>query len=164
MSIDTLVPILADNGSWILFLLVMLENLGIPGYPGGFTLPIIGAASRMGYIDLPTSLALSFTASSLTMVLVYLFGRFCGRWITHKLGDNPGFQKHYQRIQQLLEQYGSPAIFIVRLIPVVRIFGSITAGLLNMEWKRYCIYSLAGNLVYTVVAMMAGYYSAGVLL
>lgn len=164
MSVDRLIAMLADNGSWILFALVVLENIGIPGYPGGFTLPVIGAVSRLGYLPLFSGFLVALTASSLTMALVYLVGRGCGRWATRMLEGKSSFQKQYLRIQQLLDRYGNPAIFIVRLVPVVRIFGSITAGLLGMEWKRYCLYSFAGNLLYTIVALLIGYYGAGLLL
>lgn len=163
MTIESIAQSIAQNGIWILLLLVALENLGIPGYPGGFTLPAIGVLSRVGMINPVTGFVVALVASSVTMLAVYLVGLKCGGWASSKLSKSEKFRNGYTKMKELIEKYGNPAVFIARIVPFVRVFVSITAGLLGMNWRGYCVYSLLGNLVYTVVAMGLGYFATAII-
>lgn len=161
MSMEIIKAYITDNGMWMLALLVAMEYVGLPGYPGGIMLPAIGVMSRFGFIQLQISVITALAAGSATMVMVYLVGLKLGKWSSKKLSANEKFSRSYTYIQRLTEKYGSPAIFIVRLVPVVRTFGSIVAGMLEMNWRSYCVYSFAGNLIYTLCAVGLGYFATG---
>lgn len=164
MSIETITQMIIDNGVWLILLLVALENLGIPGYPGGFTLPALGAVSQMGFVSLPAGFGIAVVAGSITQMAVYLVGLFFGDWATLKLAKGEKFAKGNQYLRGLIQKYGNPAVFFARLIPFVRVFVSITAGLLGMEWRRYILYSFLGNLVYTASAMAVGYFAVAIIM
>ncbi|MEG1687165.1 MAG: DedA family protein [Angelakisella sp.] len=159
MTLSTITEYLIQHGVWFLTILVSLEYLGIPGYPGGIMLPAIGALSRMGFVSLPVGFVLSIVAATVTMSLVYWVGLRCSDWVLQRIGKNKKFTQQYDRMQQMVVRYGSFSIFIVRLIPVVRTFGSVAAGLLGMKWHSYFLYSFAGNFIYTVVVMLLGYFA-----
>lgn len=162
MTIESLAALLGQYGLWLLFVLVAVEYIGIPGYPGGFTLPAIGVLCRAGLVSFWQGFAVALAAGSLMIVLVYLVGLKCGEWLGPKLDGNPKFSKGHAQLRKLIERYGNAGVFVARLIPFVRVFVSITAGLLGMEWKRYCIYSFFGNLVYLTAAMLLGYYATAI--
>ncbi|MEG0852715.1 MAG: VTT domain-containing protein [Angelakisella sp.] len=162
MTIEIIQNYIIENGVWMLVLFVAMEYLGLPGYPGGIILPAIGIMSRMGLVPLHTGVIIALIVGSITMVGVYLVGLKFSQWSVTKLSQNQKFAKSYARMQELIRKYGAPSIFVVRLIPVVRTFGSIIAGILGMEWRCYCIYSFLGNLVYTLCAIGLGYFATGV--
>lgn len=161
MSIEIIEAYIEANGIWMLALLVALEYLGLPGYPGGIMLPAIGVMGHFGFIELPMGILVALVAGSVTMVAVYLVGLKFGSWSSRRFSKNEKFSRSYAYVQKLTEKYGSPAIFVVRLLPVVRTFGSVVAGMLGMNWRSYCIYSFAGNLVYTLCAVGLGYFATG---
>lgn len=159
MTIETVAQYITNNGMWILFLLVALEYLGIPGYPGGIMLPAIGVIARMGLTSVQYGTIIAIISGSVTMVAVYIVGLVGGRWVVEKLGGNKRFVQTYDYMQRMTAKHGNLAVFLVRLVPVIRTFGSITAGVLGMEWRSYCIYSFGGNLIYTLAAVGLGYYA-----
>lgn len=161
MSLEIIKTYIEAHGMWMLALLVALEYLGLPGYPGGIMLPAIGVMSRFGLIQLQMSVIVALAAGSITMAAVYLVGLRFGRWSSNKLSGNEKFSRSYNYVKKLSEKYGSPAIFVVRLLPVVRTFGSVVAGMLGMNWRGYCVYSFAGNLIYTLCAVGIGYFATG---
>lgn len=162
MAIEQLAEFILNNGTWILFLLVAVENLGIPGYPGGFTLPAMGVISRMGLLNPVEGFIIAVLSSSITIALVYLVGLRCGDWATARLAKGEKFDKGNRYLRDLIAKHGCPAVLIARLIPFVRVFVSITAGLLGMEWRKYYLYSFVGNLIYTTGAMGLGYFATAI--
>lgn len=161
MTVEIIQNYLETNGIWMLAVLVALEYLGLPGYPGGIILPAIGVMSRFGFLSVYTGTVIALVAGSATMVAVYLVGLKCSTWSATKLADNEKFARSHAYLWRLTNKYGAVSIFLVRLIPVVRTFGSIVAGILGMDWRPYCLYSFAGNLLYTLGAVGLGYFTTG---
>jgi membrane protein DedA with SNARE-associated domain len=77
--------------------------------------------------------------------LAWAAGRYRGEAATHRwlrfLGGRPGIE----RSQRWFDCYGGRAVFIGRLLPVVRTFISLPAGYAHMRPVRFGIYTAAGN-------------------
>ena len=68
--------------------------------------------------------------------------------------------KKLERVEIWFEKHGDKAVFLGRLLPVMREMISIPAGLLKMKLTKFVFYTFAGSLVYTTATILAGYYFA----
>lgn len=79
------------------------------------------------------------------------FSREHGRWLTMTPGD-------IDRADAWFDRYGAGAVFFGRLIPTVRTFVSVPAGMSGMSWGRFLIYTSAGTVIWTAALTFAGWY------
>ncbi|MDE1859681.1 MAG: VTT domain-containing protein [Candidatus Micrarchaeota archaeon] len=67
-----------------------------------------------------------------------------------------------ERFDEWFKRNGPFAIFIARLIPLVRGLISFPAGFARMDLKKFYLYSLAGSLIWNVALIEFGYYALSV--
>jgi len=67
-------------------------------------------------------------------------------------------EKKLERVEIWFEKYGDKAVFIGRMIPVMREMISIPAGLLKMKIPKFLMYTFAGSCVWSAVTILSGYY------
>src|SRR5204862_500845 len=87
----------------------------------------------------------------------YAIGRRLGRrlFTRHKsLLFNPG---HVERTRRFYEKYGAKTIVIARVVPIVRTFAPVLAGVGRMEYRRFIFYSVAGGMGWVVSMTWVGY-------
>ena len=64
----------------------------------------------------------------------------------------------YKKTVDLIDRRGAVGLFTARLIPVVRTFISIPAGLMKMRLRDYIPVSVVGNTVFVAINMVLGYF------
>lgn len=62
------------------------------------------------------------------------------------------------KIEKWFEKHGDKAVFLGRLVPVLREMISIPAGLLGMKPIKFLLYTFGGSCVYGVALTLVGYY------
>jgi len=67
-------------------------------------------------------------------------------------------EKKLERVEIWFEKYGDKAVFLGRMIPVMREMISVPAGLLKMKFPKFILYTFAGSLVWSTATILAGYY------
>jgi len=67
-------------------------------------------------------------------------------------------EKKLERVETWFEKYGDKAVFLGRMIPVMREMISVPAGLLKMKFPKFILYTFAGSLVWSAATILAGYY------
>jgi len=67
-------------------------------------------------------------------------------------------EKKLERVENWFEKYGDKAVFLGRMIPVMREMISVPAGLLKMKFPKFILYTFAGSLVWSTATILAGYY------
>ena len=67
-------------------------------------------------------------------------------------------EKKLERVEIWFEKYGDKAVFLGRMIPVMREMISVPAGLLEMKFPKFILYTFAGSLVWAAATILAGYY------
>ncbi len=63
-----------------------------------------------------------------------------------------------ERVEIWFEKYGDKAVFLGRMVPVMREMISIPAGLLKMKIPKFVLYTFAGSLIWATGTILAGYY------
>ena len=97
----------------------------------------------------------AYVAMALAAVLGYVLGSLLG-WGIGYFGGRPFLERHgrwvhvtpdrLERAEAWFRRYGDAAVFFSRLVPVVRSFISIPAGIAEMPIVRYTILSFLGTL------------------
>lgn len=67
-------------------------------------------------------------------------------------------EKKLERVEIWFEKYGDKAVFLGRMIPVMREMISVPAGLLKMKIPKFILYTFAGSCVWSAGTILAGYY------
>src|SRR5438552_14215853 len=103
------------------------------------------------------------------IVAAGLAGSLVGSWLTYGVGYAGGrplidrwgryilLRPHeVDRAHAWFENHGEAAVFFSRMIPLARAFISLPAGVAKMDPKRFTLYTLLGNLPWTIGLTWAG--------
>jgi membrane protein DedA with SNARE-associated domain len=108
----------------------------------------------------------AYVALALAGTLGYLVGALIG-WAIGRWGGRPLLESHgrwfhlsperLDRAEAWFDRWGNWGVFIGRIVPVVRSFVSIAAGIFEMPLVPYTLLSLAGSAVWAFAFAGAGY-------
>ncbi len=155
------------------------------GLPGIFALMAISSAC----IPIPSEVVMLFAGFAvadpgqsasqhhMTMVgviLAGLLGTMVGSWVAYGVGrggrlellERHGGKLHMgpaqiERADRWFQRYGEPTVLFGRLIPLVRAFVSLPAGVAKMPLGRFTVLSLIGAIPWVVGLAFAGYALGG---
>lgn len=145
-------------GMLIVFLVVLLENMNLPGLPAGVILPFSGVWAARGHSFFIT-LIVTIAAGMLGSILLYYVGKFGGnKLLPICLGKSERARKYYESLKLKIEKQGCRAVFISKLVPVVRTLVGIPAGAMNMNLMKYLVSSALGILIWNGIFVGAGYF------
>ena len=89
-------------------------------------------------------------------------GRFGGRPLVDKLGRYVLLtNSDLDRAERWFRRRGEPAVFFGRILPVVRTFVSIPAGMAEMSLVRFGVATLAGSAIWCTAIALTGYELGG---
>lgn len=143
-----------------ILLIVFLET----GLFFGFFLPGDSLLFTAGFLASQHIFNISWLVSALLLTAIagyqvgYWFGKHLGRWLLRRK-DSFWFKRRYlEQAKAFYDQHGGKALIIGRLIPVVRTFVPVVAGMVDMTQRRYFSYNVAGALVWAGGITLLGYY------
>jgi membrane protein DedA with SNARE-associated domain len=91
-------------------------------------------------------------------VVAYEVGLWGGRPFLNKYGKYILISHHdLTRADHWFSRYGSISIFVSRLLPAVRTFISLPAGIARMNRFRFILYSFSGSFIWSVGLAYAGF-------
>ena len=101
------------------------------------------------------STAWAYVAIALAGTIGYTLGSILG-WAIGLYGGRPYLERHgrwlhvtpekLDRVDAWFERYGDATVFVTRMLPVVRSFVSIPAGIAEMPLGRYTVLTFLGTL------------------
>ncbi len=112
--------------------------------------------------DQPWNLVLTVafaTAGSLVGALVgYAIGAWGGRPLLDRWGRYVGIgAEDLDRADAWFVRWGSWAVFLGRMVPLVRTFVSYPAGIARMPLGKFIVFSTLGSLIWNVALIVAGF-------
>jgi membrane protein DedA with SNARE-associated domain len=149
-----------------IFGLMTLESMCVP-VPSEVVLPFGGALVYMGRLALTgdpvvdTLLVaivgtLGCTAGS---VIAYFIGLKGGRPFVLRYGRYLRVHEgHLDMSERWFKKYGDWAIFGSRLLPVIRTFISLPAGMARMKFNRFVVLTTVGSFPWCLALSFIGYY------
>jgi membrane protein DedA with SNARE-associated domain len=164
--------LVTDALKWMAALIT--ATIGGLGYFGVFLLMAIESAA----IPLPSEIIMPFAGylafrGELTLHGAALWGSLgcvAGSWVAYGIaawGGRPLVERYGRYVlisrrdlawaDRLFTRYGSPIIFVSRLMPVVRTFISLPAGLARMPLVRFTVYTFLGSYPFCFALAYFGY-------
>jgi membrane protein DedA with SNARE-associated domain len=150
-------------GYLAIFVLMVLESACIP-IPSEVTMLFGGALASTAFVGNGQELSLFWVAMVGTAGnvvgswLAYAAGAWGGRPLVDRFGRYVLIRPHeVDRAHEWFERHGDAAVFFSRLLPVVRTFISVPAGVARMNFGKFTLYTVLGCLPWTFALAWAGY-------
>ena len=160
---DSFIRSFAQHGYLAVFLLMLLESACIP-IPSEVTMLFAGFLASPQH---PAgAVQLSFVAVAFVGVagnlagswVAYGVGRLVGRGWLDRFGGYVGIRSHdIDRAESWWARRGTPAVFFGRVLPVIRTFISLPAGIAEMPLGRFTLYTVAGCVPWVFALTGVGY-------
>lgn len=127
-------------------------------FPGDSLLFTAGMLATRGVIHLGLLIPLAIIAAILGYMCGYGFGAKLGHWLV-KRPDGFFFKKKYvQQAHAFYDKHGGMAMVLCRLVPIVRTFCPIVAGMGEMRFSRYMLFNVIGALIWVPALTLLGYF------
>ena len=144
-----------------IFLAALLETI-IPPIPTLAIFPTAGfLASQQGIslIGIIPMIILGALGATIGTSAIYFIALKLGRVVLLRyLKLIKISEKKLERVEIWFEKYGDKAVFLGRMIPVMREMISVPAGLLQMRIPKFILYTFAGSLIWSSATILTGYY------
>jgi membrane protein DedA with SNARE-associated domain len=143
-----------------IFILMTLESALVP-IPSEIIMPFSGFLSTTGRLE-PIGVIIAGSLGNLIgSILTYYLGLKIGRTFVLKYGKYIFFKrKHLELTERLFAKYGEKISFIGRLLPGIRTYVSLPAGIGKTRPKKFVVYTLAGVVIWnsflTFIGMQLG--------
>ncbi len=154
---------ISKHGYLAIFLLMTLESACIPipseavmGFGGALTtgLAIAGLSIHLNFWAI---VLLGTLGNLLGSLIAYAVGRTGGRALVERYGKYILIRHHdLDRAEAFFAKHGDPAVFISRMLPVVRTFISFPAGIAEMPVGKFSLFTVLGSLPWTLALAYAG--------
>lgn len=126
--------------------------------PGDSLLFAAGLLAGKGYFDILVLLAIVVVMSVAGYIVGYLFGEKLGHWL-EKRPDSWYFKKsHLELAHTFFHKHGGKAVVLARVVPIVRTFIPVVAGMGEMLYSRFLVFTVLGAVIWAGAFAGAGYY------
>ena len=138
------------------FLLMVLESACIP-VPSEATMLFAGFNVSAGHYSLFEAVAVGSVANLVGSWIAYAVGYYGRVDILEKHGGKVGIKKsHIQQADRWFERHGDATVFFTRMLPIVRTFISLPAGVARMPFWRFSALTLAGCVPWVLMLTYIG--------
>jgi membrane protein DedA with SNARE-associated domain len=148
---------LTSAGYAALIIFGFLEAACIP-ISSEITFGFAGVLAYQGHLNLALVIIIGSLAELGGSYASYWVGRLGGRPLVDRIGRYVLVtQSDVDRAERFLEGRGAWAIPVARMLPFVRAFTSIVAGLIRVPAGRFGVLSLIGTVIYAAALSSIGY-------
>jgi membrane protein DedA with SNARE-associated domain len=108
--------------------------------------------------NIPLAVAFATAGSVVGALVGYAIGAWGGRPLLDRYGRYVGIgEEDLDRADRWFERWGSWAVFLGRMVPLVRTFVSYPAGISRMPMGRFLLFSTLGSLPWNLALIVAGF-------
>ena len=126
-------------------LLMAIESACIP-LPSEIIMPFAGFVVAQGKMNLLIAATAGAIGCNLGSVGAYWVGAYGGRPLVEKFGRYVLMSRRdLDRVDHYFQKYGDITVLIGRLLPVVRTFIALPAGIARMPQVRFHVYTFLGS-------------------
>ncbi|MBC1806998.1 DedA family protein [Listeria sp. FSL L7-0993] len=152
--------IMADFGYIGIFVLIMVENL-FPPIPSEIILTFGGFMTTVSSLNVVMVIIVATLGSVVGAILLYKVASYFGKERLTKIVLKHGRilrlkASDIERAESFFLKYGSWAVFLCRMIPLIRSLISIPAGMTKMKMSRFLVLTTAGSLLWNTVLIGLG--------
>ena len=152
-----MVDVIGPYGYLAIFVLMTLESALIP-IPSEVTMVFGGFLVARGDLDFVLVGLLGAVANLVGSWIAYYVGLVGGRPLVERWGKYVFLRPHeLDRAEAWWAERGDMAVFVGRLLPVVRTFISLPAGIARMPLGKFTFYTFLGCLPWSFALTWAGF-------
>ncbi|MEL6454688.1 MAG: DedA family protein [Cyanobacteria bacterium J06623_5] len=159
---EQVISAIALFGYWGIAFLMLLENV-IPPIPSELIMPLAGFAAAQGEMDMLGAIAAGTFGSVLGGLVWYYIGQIFGAERICALADRYGKWLGVSSSEVLATQQwfskrgGYWAIGLGRLVPGIRTYISVPAGIADMPMFNFLLFSTLGSVAWITLLAWAGF-------
>ncbi|MEM1756191.1 MAG: DedA family protein [Thermoplasmata archaeon] len=155
--IALIIDFLAKYGYTAIFFLMMLESMMLP-IPSEVIIPFSGFLAYKGYLNIYGVITAATLGGVVGSYIAFLIGYYGGRPFILKYGKYMLIDKeNLNRAEKWFNKYGRISVFTTRLVPVIRTFISLPAGIAKMKTSLFLFYTFLGSLIWSIFLGILGY-------
>jgi membrane protein DedA with SNARE-associated domain len=146
------------HGAGLIFLVVMLESIGLP-LPGE-SLMIAGAlyAASTHRLDIFVLVPLAAAGAICGDQIGYFIGRSVGYRLLSRWGRKVGLSDERLELGRFLfRKYGAWVVFLGRFVAFLRTFAALLAGANRMPWHSFLLWNALGGIAWTTLYGFGAY-------
>lgn len=156
--IDWLVSVVGSLGYPGIVMLMFLESSFFP-FPSEVVMPPAGYLASQGKMSLSAVLASGIAGSLLGALFNYYIALRWGRRFCYRFGKyffvSP---KTLDKAEAFFLRHGHISTFTARLLPVIRQYISLPAGMARMNLPKFCLYTGLGSGIWVITLTIVGYW------
>ena len=162
----------SDEGGITGFLLDLVDKLGpvgvglsilaetvIPPIPSEAVLGLAGVLINDGRMNIVPVILFATLGSILGAIFFYYIGLALGPRRSHAFLDRLPLveTEDVDKTFAWFEKHGRSAVFLGRMVPIVRSFISVPAGVVRMPLGQFLLFTTAGSLIWNTVLVTLGW-------
>ncbi|MCG7378959.1 DedA family protein [Paenibacillus sp. ACRSA] len=141
-------------------LIIALENV-FPPIPSEIILPFGGFMTTYTSLTLPGVIIAATIGSVLGAIILYAIGLLIDVNRLEKIVDRWGHilrikKEDIYRVDAWFDKYGMWTVLFCRMIPLVRSLISIPAGMSNMKFGLFVLFTTIGTFVWNIILVSVG--------
>jgi len=136
---------------------ILLETI-IPPIPSEAVLGLAGVLINAGRMSIVPVILFATLGSVLGAIFFYYLGLALGPRRSHAFLDRLPLveTEDVDKTFGWFERHGRPAVFLGRMVPIVRSFISVPAGVVRMPFLQFLLFTAAGSLIWNTVLVSLG--------
>jgi membrane protein DedA with SNARE-associated domain len=151
-----IIAVISASGYAGVALLMAIESACIP-LPSEIIMPFAGYLVHTGRLNLIWVATAGAIGCNLGSALAYWIGGWGGRPVIARWGRFVLLDHHdLDRAEHFFARYGGITVFLARLMPVVRTFIALPAGIAKMPQLRFHLYTFLGSWPWCFVLAYTG--------
>lgn len=157
---DWITQIMEQFGYWGIFFLIALENL-FPPIPSEVILTFGGFVTTTSDLTVTGVITVATIGSVVGAVVLYGVGRLLDVERLEKIIDRYGHilrltKEDIRKADAWFDKYGVWTVFFCRMIPLIRSLISIPAGMSNMNFPLFLLFTTLGTLIWNTILVNLG--------
>lgn len=156
--VDFIVNTVGDLGYWGIFIMMFLESSFFP-FPSEVVMIPAGYLAYQGEMNLFWAVFAGIAGSLAGAVFNYLLALKFGRAFLSRYGKYILVKEEtMQKMENFFNKHGHISTFSGRLIPAVRQYISLPAGLAKMNLWKFSLYTSLGAGIWVLILALLGYF------
>lgn len=141
-----------------IFLLMLIESSFIP-FPSEVIMIPAGYLASKGDMNIAIAITCGILGSLMGALINYYLAIWLGRPLLIRYGKYVMFKEHHLvQMEDFFARHGHISTFTGRLIPMIRQYISIPAGLAKMNLPIFCFYTSLGAGIWVMILALLGFY------
>lgn len=156
--VNFVVDIVGNLGYIGIFFMMFLESSFFP-FPSEVVMIPAGYLAYKGEMNIYIAIFMGILGSLIGALFNYILALKFGRTFVLKFGKYFFFnESSMEKMEIFFKNHGEISTFVGRLIPAVRQYISLPAGLAKMNLIKFCFYTSFGAGIWVIILTIIGYY------